>query len=189
MTTVAGSWTEHLIEQFDFIWRTQHLPRLERLTDDAYFWQPAPDCWTVHPIPGQGLDARLDFTMPPPDPAPVTTVAWRLTHVAAGCFGTRASQHFGDRSLTYDRLVHPVANAAAGVAYLREQYGRWREGVAALDDAGLATPVGPAEGPFAEHPMATLVLHINREAIHHLAEVSLLLDLYARRPGNLDISA
>jgi hypothetical protein len=27
-------------------------------------------------------------------------------------------------------------------------------------------------------PMATLVLHINREMIHHLAEVSLLRDLY-----------
>jgi hypothetical protein len=27
-------------------------------------------------------------------------------------------------------------------------------------------------------PMASLVLHVNREALHHLAEVSLLRDLY-----------
>ena len=46
--------------------------------------------------------------------------------------------------------------------------------------ADLSKPVGPAEGPFAEEPMATLVLHINREAIHHLAEIALLRDLYLR---------
>ena len=44
--------------------------------------------------------------------------------------------------------------------------------------AGLARPVGPAEGPYAEHPMATLILHINREVMHHGAEVCLLRDLY-----------
>ena len=35
-----------------------------------------------------------------------------------------------------------------------------------------------AEGPYAELPMSALVLHIHREAIHHLAEVLLLRDLY-----------
>jgi len=42
-----------------------------------------------------------------------------------------------------------------------------------------ARPCGPAEGPFADLPMAALILHIHREAIHHLAEVALLRDLYA----------
>lgn len=45
---------------------------------------------------------------------------------------------------------------------------------------GLARPCGPAEGPYAEHPLSALVLHINREAIHHLAEIALLRDLYVR---------
>jgi len=39
---------------------------------------------------------------------------------------------------------------------------------------------GPAEGPYAEYPMAALVLHIHREAIHHGAEIALLRDLYLR---------
>ena len=47
-----------------------------------------------------------------------------------------------------------------------------------LGTAALERPVGPAEGPFAERPMAELVLHINREAIHHAAEILLLRDLY-----------
>jgi hypothetical protein len=34
---------------------------------------------------------------------------------------------------------------------------------------------------FAEYPMAGLVLHINREALHHGAEIALLRDLYANR--------
>ena len=38
-------------------------------------------------------------------------------------------------------------------------------------------PVGDAE-PYPEAPYAELVLHIHREAIHHLAEVCLLRDLY-----------
>ena len=50
-----------------------------------------------------------------------------------------------------------------------------------LDAEALARPCGPAEGPFAEYPMATLVLHINREVIHHGAEISLLRDLYLRQ--------
>ena len=39
------------------------------------------------------------------------------------------------------------------------------------------------EGPYAEHPTAALVLHINREAIHHGAEVALLRDLYLHSTG------
>ena len=46
---------------------------------------------------------------------------------------------------------------------------------------GLTRPCGPAEGPYAEASMAALVLHINREAIHHGAEVALLRDLYRAR--------
>jgi hypothetical protein len=45
----------------------------------------------------------------------------------------------------------------------------------------LARPCGPAEGPFRDLPMATLVLHINREVFHHAAEVALLRDLYRAR--------
>ncbi|MBI5087435.1 MAG: hypothetical protein HZB15_00805, partial [Actinobacteria bacterium] len=51
-------------------------------------------------------------------------------------------------------------------------------GVRGLGDDGLRRPCGPAEGPFAEYPMATLVLHISREVIHHGAEVLELRDLH-----------
>ncbi|MDY6999968.1 MAG: DinB family protein, partial [Actinomycetota bacterium] len=52
------------------------------------------------------------------------------------------------------------------------------EGVAGLHDERLFLPLGPAEGPWSEKSMVDLVLHINREVIHHGAEIALLRDLY-----------
>ena len=50
-----------------------------------------------------------------------------------------------------------------------------------LGAEGLARPCGPAEGPWSESFMAELVLHINREILHHGAEIALLRDLYLWR--------
>jgi len=74
------------------------------------------------------------------------------------------------------------ADAASALARLDEVYADWVRGAGSLDEARLAAPVGEREGRFADFPYAALVLHINREAIHHLAEVALLRDLYAARP-------
>ena len=60
-------------------------------------------------------------------------------------------------------------------------YARWVEGVRGLGEEGLARPCGPAEGPYADEPLAALVTHIHREVIHHGAEIALLRDLYAHR--------
>jgi hypothetical protein len=65
------------------------------------------------------------------------------------------------------------------LAQLEHELGLWIDGVRSLGEAGLRRPCGPAEGPFADAPLAALVLHIHRELIHHLAEVSLLRDLYS----------
>ena len=75
-----------------------------------------------------------------------------------------------------------AGTAAQALAQLDEQVAIWLAGVEALGEEGLAQPCGPAEGPYAEESMATLVLHINRELIHHGAELALLRDLYAHRP-------
>lgn len=76
-------------------------------------------------------------------------------------------------------LGAPASLGADALAQLEAEVNAWLEGVRSLGDQGLDQPCGPAEGPFAEAPLAALVLHIHRELIHHLAEVSLLRDLYA----------
>jgi hypothetical protein len=50
-----------------------------------------------------------------------------------------------------------------------------------VDEAGLARRCGSAERLYPDAPLASLVLHINRETIHHGAEIALLRDLYRAR--------
>lgn len=180
--------TLKLHEQLDWHWQTLARPRLEGLTDEEYRWEPAPGAWNVRhrdePAPptvtmraGAG-EWLVDYAFPEPDPAPVTSIAWRLAHVVVGVLGARVHSHFGGRPMTYDGWEH--AGTAEGVlTQLDEAYAAWSAGVRSLTPETLAAGVGPAEGPFAAEPMLTLVLHINREVIHHLAEVALLRDLWA----------
>lgn len=182
-------WTALLLEQLTFHWEGQARPRLDGLTDDEYRWEPAPGAWSIRPrsesqapmAAGSG-DQVIEFAFPQPDPPPVTTIAWRLGHVSVGVFGMRNASHFGGPAMGYETVDWP-ATAEAGLALLDDGYRRWIDGVHSLDDAALARPVGPAEGPYAELPYAALVLHVHREAIHHLAEVALLRDLYRSRSG------
>ncbi len=181
-------WNRELLEQLDWHWRRQLRPRLDGITDDEYFWEPVADCWNVRPR-GRGTapvqagsgDFTIDFAMPEPVPPPVTTIAWRLAHIIVGVFGMRVAGHFSGPPVDY--LSFGYAGTAAGaLRQLDEVYEAWQTGVRGLGTAGLAQPCGAAEGPFADHPMAALVLHINREAIHHGAEIALLRDLYLRQP-------
>jgi len=124
----------------------------------------------------------VEFARPEPIPPPVTTIAWRMAHLIVGILGQRAASHFGAPPIEWDS--HAYAGSAAGALnQLDEAYAQWTEGVRGLGEDGLARPCGPAEGPYAELPLAALVLHINREAIHHAAEIALLRDLYRRREG------
>jgi hypothetical protein len=164
--------TTQLADQLDYHWTNQLRPRLQGLTDDEYFWQPVPDCWTVHP------DGAIDFIYPEPQPAPFTTIAWRLAHVIVGVFAMRNHSHFGGPPADYESWRY-ATDAVTALRQLDEQYRTWIEGVRALSDDDLYRRCGPAEGPYAEYPFIALVLHINREAIHHGAEIACIRDLYA----------
>jgi hypothetical protein len=126
-----------------------------------------------------------DFAFPEPEPAPFTTIAWRLGHITVGCLGKRAADHFGSGGVEYQTTEWP-ATADDTLARLDEAYRAWMEPVGRLTAEELAKPVGPAEGPWASHPMAALVLHITREVVHHGAEVLVLRDLYRAGKGRLD---
>jgi hypothetical protein len=169
MTT---SMTTELADQLDFHWTRALRPRLDGLSDDEYFWQPVPDCWTVHP------DGGIHFAYPAPEPAPFTTIAWRLAHVIVGVFAMRNHSHFDGPPADYESWAY-ATDAATALSQLDEQYRTWIGGVRGLIEDELWRPCGPAEGPYADYPMATLVLHINREVIHHGAEIACIRDLYA----------
>ncbi|MEH1014337.1 DinB family protein [Micromonospora sp. CPCC 206060] len=178
------NWNPLLRDQLAWHWTNQLRDRLDGLTDDEYFWEPAPGCWSVRPRGTGGAPVQagsgsmtIDFAMPVPDPPPFTTIAWRLGHVIVGVLAVRNAAHFGRAPTDYQSFEY-AATAAAALAQLDAEYAMWLAGVESLGEAGLARPCGEAEGPYAERPLAALVLHIHRELIHHLAEVCLLRDLH-----------
>ncbi|MDQ3455605.1 MAG: DinB family protein [Actinomycetota bacterium] len=180
-------WTTQLADQLDWHWQAHLRPRLAGLTDEEYRWEPVSGCWNVRPrgtgtapmAAGSGA-FTIDFALPEPEPAPVTTIAWRLAHLLVGVFGERNARHFGGPPVSYPDYDYP-GTAAEALTRLDQGYATWIAGVRGLDDAALARACGE-EPPFTERPMSELVLHINREAIHHGAEICLLRDLYAHRP-------
>lgn len=169
------NWTHELVEQLDWHWRNHLRPRLDGLSDDEYRWEPVAGCWNIRPA-GDGT-FTADYAEPEPVPPPFTTIAWRLGHIATAVLGMRASNHFGDGSFDIRTVTWP-GRADEGLAAVDRAYDAWITGVRGLDDDALAKPCGPAEGPFADYPFAALVLHINREVIHHGAEVACMRDLY-----------
>ncbi|MFC0436497.1 DinB family protein [Kutzneria buriramensis] len=177
-------WKELLLEQAEWHWHNQLRPRLNGLTDDEYRWEPVAGAWNVRPrgtgktsMAAGGGEYVIDWEYPEPDPAPVTTIAWRLGHIVVGVFGMRVASHFGGPPMDYNSHEYP-GDAKTALAQLDTVYQAWIDGVRKAD---LSQPCGPAEGPFADYPMAALVLHIHRELIHHGAEIALLRDLYRRR--------
>jgi hypothetical protein len=100
--------TAELLAQLTWHWGSQLRPRLEGLTDAEYFWKPVEDAWSVAPrgsssapiAVGSG-EYLIDFAVPEPDPAPVTTIAWRVGHLLVGVFGERNARHFGADPVSY----------------------------------------------------------------------------------------
>ena len=180
-------WTPVLLDQLTYHWEDEARPRLEGLTDDEYRWEPVerrverpPSAEATSDLAAGGGDLVIDFAYPEPVPAPVTTIAWRLAHVIVGVFGARNASHFDGPPMDYSSF-ELAADATTALAQLDAGYARWVAGVRTLGPDDLARPCGPAEGDWGDLPMAALVLHIHREAIHHLAEVALLRDLWTHR--------
>ena len=173
------------VDQLGFYWDTHLWPRLRGLTDEEYLWEPVAGAWSVRPD-ADGVLVIDGTGRRHPDPPPVTTIAWRLVHIAVGVFYTRASTFFGDGSVPadadmFDPRHQPArlpATAAEALELLESSYRWWVDGVLTLDEAAFTRPLGPRGSYFADSPMAGLVLHLNRETMHHGGEIGVLRDLY-----------
>jgi hypothetical protein len=164
------------------------------LTDEEYLWQPAPGSWTVRRR-SQGPSPRAEFlagagewgrdaaSRVPPGPPPLTTLAWRLSHLSE-LLALRADHTAGSRGLTRDDYVSS-GTAAGAVAAFDAASGAWREALLGADEAALDT-VGYCAYPYGgdpEEPFVEVVWWVNQELLHHGAEVALLRDLYRARRG------
>lgn len=180
-------WNHELIEQLDWWWNNHLRARLDGLTDEEYFWEPSPGCWSVRrreestaPRAVGSGDFVFEYAYSEPDPAPVTTIAWLLGHLSASVFGERNAWHFNGPQVDF-ATFHYAGTAKEARDQLDTAYACWITGMRSLGDEGLSRPCGPAEGPYSEYPLAALVLHTNREFLHHTAEITRMRDLYLWR--------
>ena len=177
-------WNDEVVDQLESHWRRQLRPRLDGLTDEEYFWQPVPECWTVSrrgasraPMSSGAGEFTMDFGQPPHDREPVTTIAWRLAHLIVG-FAETNGAHFGGPAADTSTFSY-AGTADEALRQLDHEHDLWAAGVRSLGADGLARPQGPTQpAEFADAPMARLVLYTNLEVIHHGAEICLLRDLY-----------
>ncbi|MDX6264333.1 MAG: hypothetical protein QOH84_6021 [Kribbellaceae bacterium] len=180
-------WNAELVDQLEWHWQHQLRPRLDGLTDDEYFWQPVPDCWTLSrrgensvPVSLGAGEFTMDYAMPPHDREPVTTIAWRLAHLI-DVFGSPTGSHSDERPADHSAIRYSDT-AKGALRQFDEGHDAWIGDVKSLGAAGLAQPQGAISPPeYADAPIAKLLLHIHREVIHHGAEICLLRDLYLRQ--------
>jgi len=170
-----------LVDLSDGVWvRTR--ARLEGLSDEEYFWEPAPGCWTVRPRADGTWMA--DWPLPRPEPEPFTTIAWRLWHLIDMYGEDRAPRWLavpaqGAPIGMDDPAGAPPASVAEALAMLERAHDRWDAHLALITEEALAEPVGPVAGPdYADRSRAAYVLHMLDEFIHHGAEIALLRDLW-----------
>jgi len=162
--------------------------RFADLTDDEYLWEPAQPAWSIRrrgeaastAAFGRGewvIDHERD-----PHPPPVTTIAWRLGHLI-GMYEGRWEWSFGPRHTDPMELVAFTPNAKEALDQLWSLTDRWLTDVGSLTDEQLDT-VGFGQYPYGldpQLPFIGIVWWMNREFIHHAAEVALLRDLYRAR--------
>jgi hypothetical protein len=150
------------------------LRRLDGLGADEFFREPVAGCWNVRPDPAVPGRWQIDYPWPPPSPPPVTTIAWRLVHLANGnrIYWEHA---FGPGLRTFTDLVIPgdAGAAVADWAASRAPVTAWLD---AAGDADLAEdrPSHLGGTRTAGEVMSILV----DEQTHHGAEIALLRDLY-----------
>jgi hypothetical protein len=163
--------------------------RLAGLTDEEYLWEPAAGAWSIRPRGSAATaaafgpgDWQLDLDRPEPVPPPVTTIAWRLGHLA-NCFAGRWEWTFGSRSISPRDVLDFSPRAEEAADRLWSEVDRWSRDLATLTDDQLDT-VGYGQYPHGLDPTLPIIAiawWVNREFIHHTAEAALLRDLWLRR--------
>ena len=152
--------------------------RVQGLGDAEYLDAPVAAAWTVRPDAGGRWTA--DRTDPAPDPAPVTTIAWRLWRLASGCLAGHLART-GDAGPLAVTGREWRGDAASALRDLPTAAASVRTAMTELGEEGIWRPLGPAGEPYSEARRADLLVHATDELAHHGAAIALLRDLYRWR--------
>ena len=147
-----------------------------------------PGSWSVRPT-GDGPaplarepigagDWGRDRSPDDPEPAPFTTIAWRLGHVNEMLI-IRADHLTGTHALTRPDFTYQPTAAGALPQYAAGM-AAWRAVPAGATEADLDA-VGRSTYPYGSDPEVPLIQTawwMNQELLHHRGELALLRDLY-----------
>ena len=175
--TSLGPITRDVLQTLEDV-RSRTFARLDGLTDAEYFWEPVADCMTVRPTPDGAFRADPAIAETP-EPAPFTTIAWRMWHIGADCL--RGYLRFFTDDVNLSDVERWPGTADEGIRQLADDWSRFRSQVEGLGDARLLEPMGPRAGAYAEETFLLLALHALDEVAHHGAELGVLRDLYLRQ--------
>ena len=159
--------------------------RPRRLSDAEYFWEPVDGCWSI--CTGRARLRPRGRSTPVGERAPFTTIAWRLGHIAGSVWGWRVAGHFEHARRRHTPSTWQASNGPATPgtpgSCSMTQYRRWQDAASPRSTtAAFDGAVRPGRGTVRlRRRSAALVLHINREVIHHGAEILTVRDLYAAR--------
>ena len=151
--------------------------RLEGLTDDEFWWEPVPGCWTVRRTERGTWTA--DYAVPDPTPPPFTTIGWRLVHVGE-CKRMYHEYAFGAATLVWPDIdsAHTADDAIrsldAGQALIAAD-------LDGLHDEALDHEVRTNWGE--RWPASRIFWTLIRHDLHHGGEIGALRDLYRARNG------
>lgn len=149
--------------------------RLAGMTDTEYQWEPVAGMWSVRATTAGAAEGVVDFNPDSDiDPAPMTTIAWRLWHLSIDCFADYADRLAG----TPKDEVDPSWTMSADEAVRRVEASwlRFRGELTSFDD--WFQELGSGFGPWHRHCIADFAMHASNELVHHGAEIALLRDLY-----------
>lgn len=157
---------------------------LADIPEEEFFWEPVEGCWTVHDRSeprARSADGRgqwvIDYEVPDPHPAPVTTIAWRTVHVAAVNY-LYWDYAFGSATLSFD--LDLPGTAVDAVQWLLDSQRPLAQSLSAItDDHRLDELVQTNWGD--RWPVSRIFTTLINEQVHHGAEISLLRDLYRNR--------
>ncbi len=168
-------------------WRRRFEARLEGLTDEEFFWEPVPGCWSVH----RGPDGTMqgDFGLVFTEEAPVTTIVWRIAHIIDMLKEDRCALLLGlePEPSAAEEWIPSSTDEARDM--LERAYAAWRRYLSDTDGDELGTPISRIFHGV-ESTRLTFILHILDEVIHHGAEVGVLRDLWrANQPRDEFVDA
>ena len=151
-------------------------PNISDLTDDEYFWEPAPNCWSVRQRSeltstdswGRG-DYAVETSFDGSQQPSTTTIAWRLLH-AYDCFRGYASRAFGRGPLDWNDIEIP-RSAAVATRMMTEAVDEVRRYFDGTDVVLFEQQDG--------RPHWLLLDRGLLEWIHHCAEIGVLRTMFA----------